>query len=599
MPGAKDENFDGLTIKYNGVQFGGTGGQFPSQPPTYSLDQIAVYDEANRVITHIRYVLTVFCTFYDDTELNLSLGLDTIKSRLLKAGEPLEVKGIGLGFIEQTADQNWGPKPISFNYPRTHGVRATDTVWVVEFNGPPCQLTFSAGGNPLRFMAVNSASTYSNDFEGQTVRTITGYYQMPQSRQRGLFGGTVDADKRGSKLTLDRVADQMRDGIRVFLPVGFRRVQNTWRGNAAKNRVDFTVIDEALPGRAYPVGISRITNDQLEFSTDPFTATQGNVTLTATITVAPGFPPSLAGVHFMALAARKQAEMVQRLRAQIGPKGSRGTAFVLPTRLIIRSGLYDNARTSSFLTQWATTGCLANILFHSPWSPVPNTNYEQWRTSIEHLWRNSGNKNLKDLPANDVIISVCKPKSIYETGKTIAPSENPETPTDMALLPCPEIPEESSWISYDVEVTYYEVKHDFVLRKMFNAFSASVPGTGIGAAVTTATNMVLGTKWKNDDDTKDIISQNGPPEIYILVRAKGRRVNHNPVFPTLTTVGGVKVNPVTAAKYTIKTAAKFGNCAILEMSGFQWYKAEEWISDYGPKDNPVLCATTQESSADV
>ncbi len=596
MPGAKDENFDGLTIKYNGVQFGGAGGQFPSLPPTYDLKQLGVYDEAGRVITHVRYVMTVFCTFYEATEALLSDDLDTIRTRLMKAGEPLEVKGLGLGFINTTADQIWGPKPISFNYPRTHGVRSTDTIWVVEFNGPPCPIKSDA--KALVFSAVNSQSTHSNDHEGRTTRTLTGYYEIPQSRSRGGFGGNINADKRGSKRSLDKVADEMRNSIKVVVPFGFRRVQNTWRGNKAKNRIDFTVIDESLPGRAYPVGIINITNDRLEFSTDPFTATQGTVTLTATMTVSPDHPPSLAGVQFVALAAHKQAQMVKKLNAAVA---SKGTAFVLPTRLIIRSGLYDNARTTDFLMQWQTTGCLANILFHSPWAPVPFTNYTLWRNSIQNLWRNTGNRDTVDRPVNDAIIRICEPTSTYNTGIGPDAGEIAESLAEPALLPCPDIPPESSWISYDVEVTFHEVRHDTSLRRMVNSFtgSAASSGIGMGASITSAVVQQLSTLFDKDPLKNDIQSQNGRPQQFILIRAKGRRVNHNPVFPTLETVGGVKVFPVTGAEYTTSVIAKFGNCAILEMKGYQWYKADDPISDYNPKDNPVFCATTQESSPDV
>ena len=597
MPGAKDENFDGLTIAYNGVQFGGGDAPFKSQPPTYKLQQRAIYDEANRSVTHIRYTLNVFCTFYQSSEEDLSVNLEVIKFRLLKPGEPLEISGIALGFISKTSDQIWGPKPISFDVVNTHGVIAVDTLWVVEFNGPPCGITI--GTKSLAFSAINTESTYSNDFEGQTTRTISGYYEIPQSRTKGQFGANIDSASGGSSTKLQKIADDLRDSVIVDIPFGFRRVQNVWRGNKAKNRIDFTVIDEALPGRPYPVGITRIENDQLEFATDPFTATTGTVTLTATMTVSPNFAPSLAGLHFFALAAHKQAEMVKKLNASVATPGGKATAFVLPTRLVIRSGIYDNARTTSFLTQWQTTGCLANILFHSPWSPVPSTNYNKWKTSMEPLWGNTGNRGLRDGKNNDAIINICNNPTKFKTGVDPSESENPIS-QDPSLLPCPTIPPESSWISYDVEVTFHRIENDSFLRRMVKPFaSAAATALGIGAPVTTLTKMKLGKPFDGSSSGQDITVSNGRPQQFILIRAKGRRVNHNPVFPTLTTVGGVDVEPVTGAQYAIKTVAKFGGCSILEMKGFQWYKAEEYISDYGPKDNPVLCATTQQSSPKV
>ena len=596
MPGAKDENFDGLTIAYNGVQFGGADSEFKSQPPQYRLKQRAVYDEAGRAVTHIRYVLTVLCTFYEDTQGDLSANMDAVRSRLLTPGQSLEISGIGYGFLSKTSDMIWGPRPIDFDYVNVHGVIAVDTMWVCEFNGPACSATTKSTG--LFFSAVNSESSYSNDFEGKTTRTITGYYEIPQNRQFGLFGGNTNADNGPSKKNLDRVADFLRDGIKVVVPFGFRRRQNTWKGNKSKNRVDFTVIDESLPGRAYPVGITNITNDRIRFETNPFTATQGTVTLTATMTVSPKFAPSLAGLHFFALAKHKQNEMVKKLNGNLGAL-AKGKAMVLPTRLVIDSGIFDNARTSSFLMQWTTSGCLSNILFHSPWSAVVGTDYTQWKKSVDNLWGNTGHANLRDNKSNDVIITICDPKADYKTGENPV-KEDIKAPADIALLPCPDIPEDASWLSYDVEVTYHEKRNTDYIKRMVPGFIKSVAKNILGAPTTTLTKMVLGDKYNDADDAQDIAVQNGPPDQWILLRAKGRRVQHKPVFPQLTSVGGVKLDPPIDSQITLDTVVgKFGQCVILEMKGWAWYKAPKYIADYGPKDNPVFCATTQESSPKV
>ncbi len=47
----KDASLAG-NIAYNGFTFGGTG----STPPTYSVRAAPVYDEAQRTVTHVKYV---------------------------------------------------------------------------------------------------------------------------------------------------------------------------------------------------------------------------------------------------------------------------------------------------------------------------------------------------------------------------------------------------------------------------------------------------------------------------------------------------------------------------------------------------------------
>lgn len=604
MPGAKDQEWGGLTVAYNGVQFGGSDSPFPSQPPTYQLLQRNIYDEANRVVTHISYILTVKCTFYQSSEGSLSNNLDAIKFRLAKAGEPLELSGIGLGFIEKTSDQIWGPKPKSFDIIAMHGAIAADTVWVVEFNGPPCVVSQS-GGRTV-FSAVNSESSYVNDFEGQSTRTITGYYEIPQSRSNGVFGANIDSSKGTSKKTLDRVADDLRNGVNVVLPFGFKRETNSWRGNKARNRVDFTIVDVQLPGRPYPIGITKVANDAFEFSTNPFTATQGVATLSATYTVSPKFHPSLAGLHFFALAANKQAEMLARIGATVTE--SKGAASVFPTRLIVRSGLYDAARTTSFLMQWTTAGCLANILFHSPWAEIPGSNYTLWARSMSDLWGNTGNRDIRDNRDGDIIISVCDQKTTYKTGQqTVSPAGS--SSLNPSLLPCPNIPPEASWVNYDVKVRVIRKENTSIWRKMYNAFSSSSRPDGMGTPSPTSTTMTLGKKFDVSDDTETVVAQNGAPTQIILVQAKGMRIQHEAVFPELKSIGGVKVRPADPTELGISgpagdiersVVAKFGDCVINGMRGYQFYVATGgYISDYEPMANPTLCATTRESSPNI
>ena len=602
MPGAKDEQWGGLTIKYNKVQFGGSDATYPSHPPTYRLLQQNVYDEANRAIVRIRYTLTVMCTFYETTEGSLSTNLDAVRSLLAVAGAPLELSGIGIGFIAKTSDQLWGPLPKSFDIVNTHGVLAVDTVWVVEFNGPPCIISTSARG--LVFSAVNSESSYVNDFEGQSTRTISGYYEIAQTRSNGQFG-KVNADKGPSKKTLDRVADDLREGINVVLPFGFKRQTNSWVGNKARNRVDFTIVDVQLPGRPYPIGITKVKNDSFEFSTNPFTATQGTASLSATYTVSPKFAPSLAGVHFFALAAHKQAEMIKKLNGSVTEAA--GKASVFPTRLIVRTGLYDGARTSSFLMQWTTAGCLANILFHSPWAAIPGSDYTLWAQSMRNLWGNTGNQDIRDNKDGDVIISICDDRSSYRTGQqSVRPDFTPVR--DPSLLPCPDIPPEASWVNYDVRVRVIRKEHTSIWRKMINAFSSSSQPTGIGSPSPTSTTMTLGKPYETTDDTETVVTQNGAPTQFILVQAKGMRINHPVVFPELKSIGGVKVRPADPTEIGIDgpasdfkqwVAAKFGDCVITAFHGYQFYVATKYISDYTPMANPALCATTRESSPNI
>lgn len=598
MTAVKDDAFFDESIVYNGVQFGGSDAAFDSIPASkYDIRADAVYDEAGRSVTHHRFTLEVRCTFFAASEAALATNLQEIRRRLLQPGRQLKLIGSALGFQDLEPDMIFGPKPISFSAPMTHGLRSSDTVWICEFNGPPCRISQSSR---LAFSAFNYGTTWVNDFEGKTTRTITGYFTIPEVRTEGVFGDNPGLN-RASKPQLQKVADELRKNVNIALPDGMKRITNTWTQSKAKNRMDFSIIDISVPGRSYPPGVSAITNDVVQMATDPLTFSQADITLSATITVAPDRPPSLAGAYFLQMALVRQASMMRAI-------GRGKKAAVIPTRLVTSAGLFDNARTTSFLMQWRTTGCLQDLFFSGPWDALPNSDYKRWRTSMAGMWNNHGVQLIKADPTEDAVISICDDFNSVTIGKTPAKDPSVNKVTRYAF-DCPDITPENSWIDYDVQVSVFRVEHTSVLRRMVSAFaartgsavsSAASIGMGIGSAF--ATKMIIGPKFDSDEETEHIISQNGIPEQYVLLQAKGRRVKFDPVFPLLLTIGKEKARVIpadpailggVASRIERKIIAKFGNCEIRQMRGFQWYRVLDHVSDYGTKFNPVVCATTR------
>lgn len=604
MTAVKDDPLFDESIVYNGVQFGGSDAAFDSIPASkYDINAVAVYDEAGRSVTHLRYTLEVRCTFFAASEAALAANLLEVRRRLLQPGRQLKMIGSALGFQDLEPDMIFGPKPISFSAPMTHGLRSSDTVWICEFNGPPCRLQKSKSPK-LAFSAFNYGTTWVNDFEGKTTRTISGYFTIPEVRSEGTFGANEGLN-RASIPQLQNVADELRKNVNIALPDGFKRVTNTWTQNKAKNRMDFSIIDISVPGRSYPPGVSAITNDVIQMATDPLTFAQADIALSATITVAPNRPPALAGAYFLQMALARQASM-QRTTGK--------NAGVIPTRLVTSAGLFDNARTTSFLMQWRTTGCLQDLFFSGPWDAIPNSNYTLWRTSMAPMWNNHGVQLTKADPTEDAVISICDELNSFTIGKTPAKDPTKNAPAKF-VFGCPEITKQNSWVDYDVQVSVFRVEHTSVLRRMVNAFasaaSAAVDGSdsgsaaaliGMGASSVFSKKMMIGPKFESTAETEHIISQNGIPEQYVLLQAKGRRAKFDPVFPLLKTIGKGKARVIpadpailggVASRIERKIIAKFAGCEIRQMRGFQWYRVLDHVSDYGTKFNPVVCATTR------
>jgi len=241
MPTAlKDAALSG-TISYNGFEFSGSG----STPPTYTIEAEPIYDEAERSITHVRYLLDITTIVYGQSESESATQIEQLRQQLSRPGRKLTIADIGFGdtTVESGSshpDIAWGAKPRVLRLEPIGGMLAWQLHWQCEFQ---ISETSSSGSTSGNWLAFNFSHQYDIDAEGFTSRRVTGYVTLPQSR---LADG---------KPNLVRDIDRVRDRLLVLVPDGFRRVQSKWTESADKSRLDFTIVDEQLRDTPYPSGI--------------------------------------------------------------------------------------------------------------------------------------------------------------------------------------------------------------------------------------------------------------------------------------------------------------------------------------------------------
>lgn len=379
-------------INYGGVIFGVAG--------KYSITPTPIYDEADRSVSHIQYLLQCTnCVLVPDTSITndqiiMTTGLQTklapIHSILSTPGLALTIQDIGFDTLIATGvggtrqDLVWGPKPRASNF-RPHGTTCWEFDWVCEFNISRCRYP----GNSI--LAFNYEVTFSVNQEGLQQKTITGYMQVAAIR---------NPDPNFPEQVLFNVEDSW-DTITMLVPYGFRRVENVRSISKAKNRIDFAITDEELTSDAYPAGIVEADIDY-ELASNPPGLAKFNGTLSGTLTVAPGYPKALALSKYLSILNAK----IQELRQMSAESGQ--NAMPIPVAMSISHGLFTRA--TSFSVTFILA-CDVNTLLQDSgiWNVIPGTDYQQWADSMTAagVWGKRGVAELKFDSTEDKVQTIC------------------------------------------------------------------------------------------------------------------------------------------------------------------------------------------------
>lgn len=579
-----NENLNGATVEYNGIRFDGgdtnidgpSGDLIQMTPPEFDLSTEPDYDEARRVVTEHRHTLTVRSLIHSPTEEEQTQQVEVIRRRLLEPGRLIVLTGLGLGFPEQVreglpqkqpgiADISWGPKPISLSLKPFGGAIAHELVWVVEFRTPPC-----TGENlsPHQIKAMNYTTTWSNDAEGFTTRTIAGYVEIQQPQGRR----TVGLSTGGGRPRVFTGAESLRKSLAFFVPLNFKRLNSDWRESLDRSRMDFVVVDSQLKGSSYPTNIVKAVGKFAE-TFDPFSFAKAGVSLTMTLTTAAGTHPSVAAARFLAIALDKQRSMQKGKNTQ-----------VIPKRMTVEAGLFDDARISSFSIQWMTTGCIADFLFSTPWENLAGTgevtekNTSRWAQSMTDagIWGNRGNSGAHPAEGSDFIIDVCD-SGAFDIGR-VASSEEFRTGGDpIKGMDCGTINKETSWIDYDVQLKVWRRENVSIHRR------AAVNNQSFDAS------GAFSPAFYSGPQNEHVTESNGLPTQIVILQMKGLRFGHKPEFPVLETFGCQTVQAYGDRQIEEEVVTRIGKCPVHFMRGYQMYIVKGYISGFKPLANPSVC----------
>ncbi len=531
-------------VSYNGVEFG--------QLTSFHIRAAPEYDRARRTTVNTLYTLSVRSIQYSPyvdggvqrTESALGNQMLTVRQKLLEAGKPLIIRGIGFGDtatngqgrgtapsegptpqLEGLPDIVWGPQPREAKFQPLGGGVCYQLDWVCDFRLNECttrSAVSSTGRRPL--MAFNYDVTYSNDEWGFTTRMISGTAMIPQPR---------------SGRVVTNVPLDYRDSILVSVPRGYRRIRNEWGQNAAQNELTFLIVDEQLKTEAPPTGIAKAEVDvSLSARSD-----KGGVfpawilTVAGTMETLPGFPKSWAAARFFAIVA----SYVRTMKYQLGPQ-----VAVLPVALDMRFGAFGRA------SQFNAAFYIPAVAKRNPYfigsqvlySPLPDASYDQWVGStygfntLRDLWSSGGQSKLTT-PRSD-IVDLCASERFVEipgAAKLFPLSGGFPDSGPAGYYSGADITPQNSYIAYAPEMT---LERDD--RKVVNKRDVTTTITLPTPTDPKASMLSPSTSYPKYQNTDDKVTACGVPEQTLCFAGRAVRVGYEVSIPQISAINGVKLD---------------------------------------------------------
>lgn len=572
--------FDG-TVEYAGLRFG------PFRSVTSQVSP--VYDETGRVVTDSEISITVHAVITGANAGDTEVAMTSAIQRLGESGGRLLVSGIGmLTPIDSmlVPDTNFGPKPNLISLRPLGAELAWEVVWSVVYRRPPLLL----GGKVYPTGAIHSANwdiEFSANDQGLVTRSVSGFVQL-FVKAAGAGGDANGNAANVGVATVDvgKTDNVFLGAIRIPKPPFMRRVSAKRHITAAKNRVDFSVVDEEFADGPFPDGMTD-AEAEMTIENNPPGFVNWSASLTASFTVAPGLPKSLAAQRWFILLFDAAA------KARAAVKDAKGV--VIPERF--RITVPKIGRTCRFGATWRMVACLHDILLKTGlWEPIPGTSYASWNKSMDDIGVGSfgGISNLQAYGSETLVSLGSETKTIDVGWK----GQHPDRVNNYSQqLLCPEVTAETSYLSWENSIRGAQEANAIIHRPMQKALIGSAVASGaVGGGVTGAVTAGLTALFSQPQTglKEDVVQVQGKTDNYVIMSGKSLRLKFAPEIPSLVKVAGVKVTEL-ARNVEVKPITGFFDCALLQARWTILYRVVDQIYGVIPPANKHMCFTEGEN----
>lgn len=359
------------------------------------------YDTADRSRKYVAHQLTIdtmilpndapLATVGGQTDTNMT----ALKKQLETPGLALVITDQGFGNVTidgaNVVDSRFGPKPRLLDWSSVGTNRACRIVWQCDFWLPEC-----SDSTPLyknAFAEFTYETSWNINDEGMTTRILRSTMEIPIARQGNGLADT---------------ADLYRQFFNPPVPVGFKRERHV-QESRDKKTLDVTIIDTEIPSdNPYPAGITNIEVRHVvdsDFFNDGFVIY--NSTVYGNLTLAAGVPKIQGWQAFRAIVQDRfdRGNGAVQLKG-LKPEGWNHNGFALRTHLRVEESVFT--RELSFEISWMYISNLTDAFQRSGmFAAVPNTNWQQWHTSLANVQGLRGIAGMGSKKTDDVIVSLC------------------------------------------------------------------------------------------------------------------------------------------------------------------------------------------------
>jgi hypothetical protein len=357
------------TNSYNGVFFS-------VNTETLNCSGLPVMDQqARRTVSYVVWRLHIKTTVIAELGSNTDLTLDDIRNRLTTAGGALEYADKGFGDLtvnigdtgpnkSTKRDVKWGPIPLLVSWKPIASNRAAEVQWMVEVAVPQCDHAVFQG----QLMAYNYSVRYTQDGQGYTTRTITGYIEIPMTRKA--------VDDRSIPDNVDNYwpeiyplcpgEDPNDDPDNPTTGLGWKRMARDRIVSPDRRRLDFTVVDEEMPIPLQP-DVTDCKASHIVYNSGNSIWGRYHNTLQATYMLSKKVSKDVAWTRFVELANARMSSSSSFMN--IDPE--RVAAMMIPTNFVLEEPDIFGRPAARFLYSWTSVYNISHILQQSGlWTPL-------------------------------------------------------------------------------------------------------------------------------------------------------------------------------------------------------------------------------------
>jgi hypothetical protein len=539
-------------------------------------------DSAERTVMWVEHTFQIRSLIYaqvgttDDT-------MDGIRHRLTSQGGDFLYSDRGYGQFSvgtqgRMKDVRFGPRVDVLSWQPWGDANAALVEWKCVVSIPECD----AARFENALACWNYSVTYDQDADGFTTRRARGHIIIAQTRNGQ------------ATRTLKYSADEYREQIRPHCPFGFRPLPSSVTLSEDRNRLDFAYADEEMGPDIPPPGIIRIDAGMEATNTRPAAFGIYSYTLAATYDMARGVSAKVAYDHFMkfkdsriavcrAMAALQPVPTTPESPGVVNTGAKTKGELILTGWRVREPRIYGKVKQAAFALTWTMTYPIRSLMAHSFWTPVPDSNYTKWRTSLANtVFAVRGNAGLRySAKDSDLVIDLC---SLGTPGNR--PVENPTTGFKLvqSAAPAEFKPEDPTWAMFEQFFWFQRVDSTYVHKPL------GEPGN---TGTTLKTNFPRPGSEDAYANEAMIVGQRCSPTWMLIHEGRAVRADQTVPPPTVLSIGGVELTPAnrpTDGFRQMRVPTADGRLVYAARWRFRYIVKQPFSTDIAP-ENPIYDET--------